>query len=223
MHVQNNKGRKGRRKQNRSTGDQAIVPICIARLPHQTGMPCSPSVVYTLLLSRNEAVTHHTLGTLTQLFFGIASPEAVQQFRGMCVLQPLDIGLFGRSLSLRQILTGLEESEGIHFKAAVLRRLLMTRLIDQHEYWTEKIQGKTRRRTSLGHASPEVLEAMMSDAFPDLQQADPEYQKKYTVLKNKTSTGRHWQALKDKFQQGTGLLAVIPRVGPFKVSDSKYV
>ena len=60
----------------------------------------------------------------------------------------------------------------------------------------------------------------MVELYPGLEEESPEYQEKYDAIKNQLRTGRHWHALKNKIPGGGALLALLPRSGPYKVSDT---
>ena len=175
------------------------------------------------------SATVKTLSALTKLFFGLASPDSLYQFRETCLSERRNPGHFSPNLDLQQTIRALKQLEADKSAAKSSRRKHRARLVNHRDMRVQKLREKLAKRSrstkqqSKDHSDIRTLalRRMMLKLYPGLGEENPNYQQEYDSIKNQLRTGRHWHALKNRIPGGGALLALLPRSGPHKVSDSE--
>ena len=213
--------RKGGRKEESGDGGDQRMHQDIVNMPFYQDCSVGPETVYLLMLSQcgKSQGLRDILRNLTRLFFGLGSPQGLREFREICLSECPDLRFFDHDLDLPETLERLKQSDTMKWTAKNFRRVGMARVREIHHVKARELQ-KTMGLRKTRTASTPAYDEPMKDKFPHLANGTKQYMDKLGSLKNNSSSGRHWLALKARIIKGRSLLVLLPQSGPHAVADS---
>lgn len=104
-----------------------------------------PETVYRLIESncKNPSPSKANLRSLTRLFYGLASPQALQEFRDVSQSERADLRFLAPDLGLPETLKILKQAEGLACEASNARRMSLARIRYIHRIKMKEIKEET--------------------------------------------------------------------------------
>lgn len=186
----------------------------------------------TLQAEDDTAYDDTRISTLVRLFYAIASPDAIYQFRdAFCAFRQGRFQIAEAKDDILRTIRALDRLEVNNHIISTMRRLYLVSLSAKRLELQKSLLDWPNAQVVLetdnigfGRKDSLVLDHIMAEAYPQLKrtrtcqtQGKDEYGKKRRTLSNRLLNGQKWSRLSEAF--APGILAMIPTQCEYNVSS----
>lgn len=166
-----------------------------------------------------------TATLLTQLFYGIGSPQAFMGLERSLHSTKVRKQALHHPLSASQTIHALETLEATDYTSRITRRSFLINLINLRKQRIESYEVKrTKTRSCVDsernpRAASRALDDLLREAYPDLSCNNSHFQRKRAWIENRLRRGKNYHRLAETISPN--ILAMIPQTEPFTISDTE--